>query len=336
MKTIVCQEPYLLQVAEREEPVAGPADVLVRIRRVGLCGTDYHIYAGRHPYLSYPRVMGHELAGEVVRAPRGSALTVGQRVAINPYLSCGACGACRKGKPNACLNISVLGVHADGGMCELIAVPESAVIDAAGLPLDHAAMIEFLAIGAHAVARAKLAEGDRVLVVGAGPIGTAAGLFAKLSGGRVTLIDTRAQRLDYARTRLGFEDTVVVDATIAAALGERTEGAMYDAVFDATGVLAAMTRSLAYVAHGGSLVLVGVAPGDLVFPDPEFHKRETTVLASRNALAGDFAHVIASIKAGHLPIDALHTHSFDADDMPTQLPRLIADADHVLKAIARF
>lgn len=336
MKAIVCQAPYHLTVSERPEPVPGAQDVLVRIRRVGLCGTDYHIYAGRHPYLAYPRVMGHELAGEVEAAPPGSSFAVGQRVAINPYLACGACIACGNGKPNACVNIRVLGVHADGGMCERLAVPESAVIDATGLSLDQAAMIEFLAIGAHAVARGRVAAGQRVLVVGAGPIGVGVGLFARLAGAGVTLIDTRLARLDYARTRLGFEDTVAVDEALVAALAARTGGAMYDTVFDATGVLAAMTQSLAYVAHGGSLVLVGVAPGDLVFADPEFHKRETTLLASRNALAGDFAHVIAAIKAGTIPIDALHTDSFDADDMPERLPQLIAGADHVLKAIARF
>ncbi|WP_010187433.1 zinc-binding alcohol dehydrogenase family protein [Sphingomonas sp. PAMC 26605] len=308
----------------------------IRIRRVGLCGTDYHIYAGRHPYLAYPRVMGHELAGEIEAVPAGSAFAKGQRVVINPYLSCGTCVACRTGKPNACVNISVLGVHQDGGMCELLVVPESAVLDAQGLSLDQAAMVEFLSIGAHAVARAKLIGGSRVLVVGAGPIGVAAGLFARLAGARVTLIDTRAARLDYARERLGFDDTFPVDPDIAARLAERTDGAMYDAVFDATGALTAMTQSLAYVAHGGSLILVGVAPGDLVFSDPEFHKRETTLLASRNALASDFAHVIASITAGQIPIDALHTHSFAAEDMPERLPQLIAEADHVLKAIARF
>lgn len=336
MKAIVCQTPHQLDIVDRPNPSPRAGEVLIRIRRVGLCGTDYHIYGGRHPFLSYPRVMGHELAGEVEAAPAGSAFTVGQRVAINPYLSCGTCVACRAGKPNACVTISVLGVHQDGGMCELLAVPESAVIDAAGLSLDHAAMIEFLAIGAHAVARARLSAGSRVLVVGAGPIGIAAGLFARLAGARVTLIDTRVARLDYARAALGFDDTLAVDAQVAAGLAERTGGAMYDAVFDATGVLTAMTQSLSYVAHGGSLVLVGVAPGDLVFADPEFHKRETTLLASRNALARDFAHVIASIKGGQIPIDALHTHSFDADEMPTRLPELIAEADHVLKAIARF
>ena len=336
MKAIVCREPFHLDVEERSAPRPVAGEVIVRIRRVGLCGTDYHIFAGRHPFLAYPRVMGHELAGEVDHAPAGSAFSVGQRVAINPYLACGTCIACRNAKPNACVNIRVLGVHTDGGMSELLSVPEAAVLDASGLTLDQAAMLEFLAIGAHAVARSRVAAGQRVLVVGAGPIGIAAGLFARLNGARVTLADTRAQRLAYARESLGFDDTVEAGPELAAALATRTDGEMFDTVFDATGALSAMAQSLAYVAHGGVLVLVGVAPGDLVFADPEFHKRETTLLASRNALAADFERVKQAIIEGLIPTAALHTHSFAAADMPRRLPELMADADHVLKAIATF
>jgi 2-desacetyl-2-hydroxyethyl bacteriochlorophyllide A dehydrogenase len=336
MKAVVCEEPYRLEVVERPAPVAGDGEVLIRVRRIGLCGTDYHIFAGRHPYLDYPRVMGHELGGEVVQAPAGSSLQPGQIVAINPYLACGRCIACRKDKPNACVNIQVLGVHADGGMCELLSVPESAVIDATGLTLDQAAMLEFLAIGAHAVARSRISSADRVLVVGAGPIGVAVGLFARLGKAAVTLVDTRAARLAYAHEELGFEDVIETGSGLEALLLDRTNGEMYDIVFDATGAIGAMAQSLSYVAHGGNLVLVGVAPGDLIFPDPEFHKRETTLLASRNALGEDFERVIAAIKSGDLPIDALQTHRFPAEETPERLPELIADADHVLKAIACF
>lgn len=336
MRTIVCRAPFEVEIAERPAPEAEDGEVLVRIRRVGLCGTDFHIFAGRHPYLAYPRVMGHELAGEVLQAPVGSRFREGQTVAINPYLECGACVACRRGKPNACVNIRVLGVHMDGGMCELLAVPERAVIDATGLTLDQAAMLEFLAIGAHAVARARLKAGDRVLVVGAGPIGVATSIFARLDGAALTLVDTRQSRLDYAREHLGFADVIPTGPELAARLAERTDGEMFDTVFDATGALSAMAQSLAYVAHGGALVLVGVAPGDLVYADPEFHKRETTLLASRNALAGDFERVIAAMRAGDIPSDALLTHSIQAEDLPERIPLLIADADNVLKAIAHF
>jgi 2-desacetyl-2-hydroxyethyl bacteriochlorophyllide A dehydrogenase len=336
MKAVVCCEPYSLAIEERPEPEARAGELIVRIRRIGLCGTDYHIFAGRHPFLAYPRVMGHELSGEVQVAPPGSQFRVGQVVAINPYLPCGTCIACRKGKPNACMQIRVLGVHADGGMAELLAVPEAAVLDAEGLTLDQAAMMDFLAIGAHAVSRAQITADDRVLIVGAGPIGIAAGLFARSNGARVTLADTRLARLTYAADKLGFDDVVEAGSDLPADLAERTDGEMFDAVFDATGSLAAMAQSLNYVAHGGKLILVGVAPGDLVFADPEFHKREATLIASRNALAADFARVKQAILAGEIPTDALHTHSFAAEDMPKRLPELIAEADHVVKAIASF
>jgi 2-desacetyl-2-hydroxyethyl bacteriochlorophyllide A dehydrogenase len=336
LKAVLCHAPLDLRIVEREAPQTAEGEVLLRIRRVGLCGTDYHIFGGTQPFLTYPRVMGHELAGEVLSAPAGSSLRAGQTVTVNPYLSCGTCRACRRGKPNCCSNIAVLGVHTDGGMCDVLAVPERAVIDATGLTLDQAAMVEFLAIGAHAVSRAKLAAGDRVLIVGAGPIGVAAGLFARLDGADVTFIDTRTARLDHVRDRLGFDHVIAVGEGTRDALAERTDGEFFDCVFDATGNIHAMRAGLDYVAHGGTYALISVVKDDLIFPDPEFHKRETTLLGSRNALSSDFARVIAAIMSGDIPTDALHTHSLDAEEMPVKLPQLIAQADMVLKAIAAF
>jgi 2-desacetyl-2-hydroxyethyl bacteriochlorophyllide A dehydrogenase len=221
-------------------------------------------------------------------------------------------------------------------MCELLSVPERAVIDATGLLPDQAAMLEFLAVGAHAVARSGLASEGRVLVVGAGPIGIATGLFARLEGAAVTLVDRRRARLTYAQDHLGFEDVLVADEGLPDSLATKTDGEMFDVVFEATGSIDSMGQSLAYVATGGAMVFVGVAPGEVSFSDPEFHKREATLLASRNALAEDFERVKSAIKAGLIPTSALQTHSFAAEEMPERLPALIDDADHVLKAVARF
>ncbi len=290
MKALVCVQPEEIRVEQRPRPVRGDGEVLLRMRRAGICGTDYHIYGGKHPFLEYPRLIGHELAGEVAEAPAGSSLTVGQVVTINPYISCGTCRACRRGKPNCCARISVLGVHADGGMCEWLSVPESAVIDATGLSLDQAAMVEFLAIGAHAVRRSGLSFGEDAVVV-------------------------------------------VADEGLAEALSTISKGEMFDHVFDATGNIHAMRAGLGWVAHGGSYTLVGVCKDDLVFADPEFHKRETTLIASRNALSVDFDHVIASIRSGAIPTDAIRTHTLTLDQAPRRLPELIAEADSVLKAI---
>ncbi len=168
MRAIVCVRPGELKLADRSAPKRGDDEALVRPRRVGICGTDYHIYEGKHPYLEYPRVMGHELAVEVVEAPPDSDFAPGDICVANPYISCGRCVACRTGKPNCCVNISVLGVHRDGGMAELLSLPTRNLIRADGLSNDECATVEFLAIGAHAVRRGIVSRDDNVLVVGSG------------------------------------------------------------------------------------------------------------------------------------------------------------------------
>lgn len=336
MKAVVCESPFTLAVATRPMPVRRPGEVLLRIRRVGMCGTDYHIYAGRQPFLSYPRVIGHELAGEVVEADPGAGYAAGEIVTVNPYLPCGSCIACRKDKPNCCMTIRVLGVHVDGGMCEYLSVPAHAIVPVGKLTLDQAAMVEFLAVGAHAVRRGAVVPGDAMLVIGAGPIGVGSALFASLAGATVTLIDTSASRLDHARDALPIERVVLVDDDTDATLARQTGGEHFDCVLDATGNIAAMRHGLSYVAHGGRYVLVSVVKEDLVFPDPEFHKRETTLLGSRNATRDDFDLVIARIADRSIPTDALHTHSFPAIDAARCVPDLIADQGSVVKAIATF
>ncbi|TCP66619.1 zinc-binding alcohol dehydrogenase family protein [Sphingomonas sp. PP-CE-1G-424] len=334
MKALVCTAPNAARIEDRPAPQRGEGQVLLRMRRVGICGTDYHIFDGSQPFFTYPRLIGHELAGEVIEAPADSGLTLGQIVTVNPYIACGTCVACRRGRPNCCARISVLGVHADGGMTEFLAVPVGSIVTTEGLTVDQAAMVEFLAIGAHAVRRAAIEPGTRVLVTGAGPIGIGCALFARIAGaGSVTLLDRSAKRLATAAERFGFDDGVVAGPDATAALADRTDGEMFDYVFDATGSSQAMKAGLFNVANAGTYVLVGLCLDDLVFPDPEFHKRETTLLASRNALAADFDHVIASIRNGSVPADRFLTDRVDLDDSPLAIPALIARQEDVLKAI---
>ncbi|KAF1027159.1 MAG: L-galactonate-5-dehydrogenase [Burkholderia plantarii] len=333
MKTVVCTQPGELALETRPRPVAGPDDVLLRIRRVGVCGTDLHIYTGNQPFLSYPRVIGHELAGEVVQAPAGSALAAGDPVYVMPYLACGTCIACRHDKPNCCTHVSVLGVHADGGLCEYLAVPQAFVHKADGVTLDQAAMIEFLAISAHAVSRGAIGAGDRVLVVGAGPIGMAVMIFAKLRGANVTVLEGRADRLDFCGSRLGVDHAVALGEHDAAQLAALTDGEFFDAVFDATGNVKAMERGLEFVAHGGRYILVSVVRDRISFADPEFHKRETTLIASRNATPADFETVLAAMRAGEIPTEALNTHRLMLDEVPARFATLLAPEARVIKAI---
>jgi 2-desacetyl-2-hydroxyethyl bacteriochlorophyllide A dehydrogenase len=336
MHALVCRAPGELALEDRPEPERGGSDVLVEVRRVGICGTDFHIFQGSHPYLQYPRVVGHELAGEVLEAGQGSAFTPGQTVVVNPYLSCGRCLACRQGKPNCCMNIAVLGVHRDGGMCQRISVPEGNLYAAGGLTVEQAATTEFLAIGAHAVARSGLSDGAPTLVVGAGPIGLGTALFASMAGGDVTIMDYDRERLAVAvesgiaarsiTARDGAEDLVA----------EATDGDGFELVFDATGSRASMEESFLHVAHGGTLVMVGVVSKPITFSDPEFHKREMSVLASRNALRSDFERVMTALEQGRVPLDRLLTHRTTLAGAVRDIPRWASDKKGLVKALVEI
>ena len=315
MLTIICDSPGTLSATERTKPTRGEGEVLVRLRRVGVCGTDLHIFTGNQPYLSYPRVMGHELSGIVEEVPVASHLTPGDTVSIIPYISCGHCSACRKGKTNCCRNIGVLGVHRDGGMTEYLSLPERFVLKAEGLSVDQAAMVEFLAIGAHAVARANVQPDQKVLVVGAGPIGMAVAIFARLDGAEVTFLDGRADRLDFAAKHLGASHTVQLGEGDQQSLSTITSGDFFDAVFDATGNPKAMERGFGFVGHGGTYVFVSIVSSDISFSDPEFHKRETSLLGSRNATVEDFERVMEAMRAGEVP-EALITHRMMLAEVP--------------------
>nr|WP_314607481.1 zinc-binding alcohol dehydrogenase family protein [uncultured Janthinobacterium sp.] len=333
MKSIVCDTPGSLRMEQRAVPVPAEGEVLLRIRRVGICGTDMHIFRGTQPFLSYPRVMGHELSGHIHSAPAGSRLAAGDQVYVMPYLSCGTCVACRQGKTNCCTRVEVLGVHRDGGMTEYLALPERFVFKTEGISLDDAAMIEFLAIGAHAVKRGAVDAGKRVLVVGAGPIGMAVMLFASLKGADVTVLDGRADRLQFCRDALGIARTVQLGDGDKEQLSDATGGEFFDVVFDATGNIAAMERGLDFVAHGGSYVLVSIVRDRLSFSDPEFHKRETTLLGSRNATVDDFEEVVAAMKAGKVPTALLNTHRTTLDEFTGVLDRWMQPEAGVIKAI---
>jgi 2-desacetyl-2-hydroxyethyl bacteriochlorophyllide A dehydrogenase len=336
MDVVVCVKPGTLAIEQRPVPEPGPGEVLVRVRRVGVCGTDMHIFRGTQPYLTYPRVMGHEFSGEVALSPAGSELIPGEPVYVVPYISCGKCSACRKNRTNCCMAIAVLGVHRDGGLAEYVSVPEKFVFSAKGISLDQAAMIEFLAIGAHAVRRADVQPGQRVLVSGTGPIGIACALFAKLRGGDVAVIDSRPERLALCREKLGIQHALTLSPDIHDNLVALTDGDMFDVVFDATGNPQAMENGFRYIAHGGTYVLVSVVSADIKFSDPEFHKREATLMGSRNATAEDFALVMKSIREGKIPTVDLNTHRAPMRELPEKLVQWLKPESAVIKAIVEF
>ncbi|THD46018.1 MAG: zinc-binding alcohol dehydrogenase family protein [Bradyrhizobium sp.] len=333
MRALLCARPRELTLVERPAPLAAPGAPLVRIRRAGVCGTDLHIFEGSQPYFEYPRVIGHELAGEIAELAGPSRFRLGQQVSIIPYLFCGTCVACRRGKPNCCQRINVVGVHSDGGMADWLTVPEDNLVDAEGVGLDEAAMAEFLAIGAHAVRRGAIEPGQRVVISGAGPIGLATAIFARASGAQVTMLDKRADRLAFAAATVGVEHVVEANPGARDEMAKLTDGDFFDCAFDCTGSPAAMAAGFSLVAHGGAYVLVSIVLGDISFSDPEFHKRETTLLGSRNATRQDFDTVFASLRGGAIPSRALATHRASLDEAARLFPHWLDPANGVVKAL---
>ncbi len=337
MKTILLNRPGHFRAVETEPPPApGPRQATVRIRRVGICGTDYHAFRGRQPFFEYPRILGHELSGEVVHV--GEEVThvqPGDRVAIEPYLNCGKCVACRRGKPNCCTKLAVFGVQTDGGMRELVTLPAHKLYPSTKLPLAQLAIVETLCIGAHAVERAGLAAGERVLVIGAGPIGLTVITFATLAGADVSVMELNPQRRDFCRQHLGITHFIEDVENVPNQL-ETMHGDLPTAVFDATGSAASMESAFGYVAHGGKLIFVGLVQGSLTFDDPNFHRRELTLLSSRNATPADFRRVLDALEGGEINVAPWITHRATAAELIDIFPRWLAPETGVVKAVVEF
>jgi 2-desacetyl-2-hydroxyethyl bacteriochlorophyllide A dehydrogenase len=336
MKNIVLHEPgrfSLTETTAARAPSAGEA--VVRVRRVGICGTDLHAFQGEQPFFTYPRVLGHELGVEIVSIrDNAEGLRAGDHCAVEPYLNCGGCIACRKGKTNCCESIQVLGVHTDGGLCELLTVPANKLHKSETLSLDQLALVEPLCIGAHAVARAQIEAGEWALVVGAGPIGLAVIQSAQLSGARVMVMDVNRERLNFARQR--FPVAAAIQATDDAVdrVKEITGGDLATLVFDATGNQQAMNASFALPANGGRLVYVGLVQGSLSFFDPEAHRRELSVLFSRNASGADFKRVIGLLEDGVIDIKPWITHRATfGEDVIGQFPLWLNPQSRFIKAL---
>jgi 2-desacetyl-2-hydroxyethyl bacteriochlorophyllide A dehydrogenase len=338
MKGIVCEQMECFTLAELEAPSFVPGEAIVRIKRVGICGTDLHAYKGNQPFFSYPRILGHELAGIIEEIGDNSdGLKAGDQVSIIPYLHCGQCIACRHGKTNCCTAMKVLGVHVDGGMRELLSVPVSNLMKADGLTLDQAAVLEPLSIGAHAVRRSGLRSGETALVIGAGPIGLGVMAFAKHLGAEVIAMDINDERLEWCRQWAKADDTVnALQQHPVEQLSSITGGDMPIVVFDATGNAKSMMQAFQYTAHGGRLVFVGLVKGELAFNDPEFHKREMTLMGSRNATKEDFHHVMEVVKSGGVDVRSYITHRAPLENMIEAFGSWLRPESKVIKAVVEL
>lgn len=330
MKQLRCEQPGNFMYHEVPDPVPAAHHTILQVKHIGLCGTDIHAFAGNQPYFDYPRVLGHELSCEVVAGDIPPMFQAGDSVTVIPYLHCGKCIACRRGATNCCAQLQAMGVHIDGGMQEFISVPNQLMIAGEDLSPKWLALVEPLAIGAHAVHRSGLQPGDHVLVVGAGPIGLGTMAFAKQRGGHVIAMDTNADRLRFCREQLHIPYTIHSGSeNILEALQEITNGEMPVVIFDATGNLHAIETAFQYPAHTGKYVLVGLQKENISFSHPEFHKREATVMSSRNALPSDFRFVLDLMRNGYIDAEALITSTLPFNNVAAQFSATVSNPANI-------
>ena len=308
-----------IDIADPGNP--GPGEALVRVHRVGICGTDVSGYLGKMPFFGYPRIPGHELGVKVLDVgPSVTNLRAGDRCAVEPYINCQRCHACLRGKTNCCEKHQTLGVHCDGGLRPCFLVPARKLHVSQTLSFEQLALVETLAIGCHAVQRAAVQQDETCLIIGAGPIGLATLEFVKLTGAKLIVLDVNEARLNFCKQVMGVAHTLVVSHRVEQDLRDLTGGSLPDVVIDATGNSTSMGNAFSLIAHGGRLVFVGITTDEVHFRHPVFHKPEGTLLCSRNALAQDFTRIISLIEEGALDTKPWITHRAEFEDLIDVFP----------------
>ena len=337
MKTLVCAEPGKLEYMTRDMPEPQKGQAMIKIKRIGICGTDLHAFDGTQPYFNYPRILGHELAGELMVFDDNPDFKPGDAVTFIPYFHCGKCIACRNGKTNCCTQMKVCGVHVDGGMVEYLSVPSASLLHGKGLSLDELALVEPLASGAHGVRRSAVEPDEFVLVVGAGPIGSGTMEFASIAGAKVIALDVNEKRLRFCQDNLKVAHAVnALASDVTEQLKEITNGEMPTVVIDATGNLKAINNAFQYMAHGARYVLIGLQKEEISFSHPEFHKREGTLMSSRNATRQDFEQVIDNIKKRVLQPTTYITHRVVFENVAKEFENWLNPVNGVIKAMVEM
>ncbi len=339
MKAIRLNQPGQWETIDTSAPDENlaPGESIVKILKMGVCGTDLHAFNGTQPFFNYPRILGHELAVEVVAVHADvDRVKIGDRCAVEPYYNTSISQAVKMGKPNCGDTLRVLGVHVDGGMQEFLKIDANLLHPNKLLSEDQLALVEPLAIGCHAVDRAQITAKDTVLVIGAGPIGLGAMQFAQLSGARVMAMDIDSNKLTKAGKITSIMDTFLASANSIEALKERLDGDLPTVILDATGNATSMLNTFNLVAAGGTIVFIGLFQGDVVFNDPNFHQKELTLKASRAALTKDFHRVMQLIEVGQLEPKDYITHRMGFDEVPDQFVQLYEQKGELVKAIIDY
>jgi alcohol dehydrogenase len=288
------------------------------------------------PFYTYPVIPGHELGVTVLAMGEGvENVKVGDRCSVEPYMNCGECFACCKGATNCCESLEVIGVHKDGGMCERFVLPARKLHPSEKLTMEQLALVETLAIGCNCVNRAGPGEGDKVLVIGAGPIGMAVIEFLKVAKTEITVMDMNEARLQFCKETLGVDHTVVFknDGTEVDRLREANGGELPITVIDATGSHISMSNAFQFCAFTGQVLFVGITTEELTFKHIAIHRPELTIKASRNALPTDFKRITKLIEDGIIDTDPWLSHQASYDDFIGEFPNWLKPETGVIKAV---
>lgn len=343
MKALCLRAPRQFEFTEIPEPSQPQSgEALVRVHRVGICGTDYGGFLGKMPFYSYPRIPGHELGVEVLEVGADvSNVAQGDHCAVEPYINCQTCYSCRRGLTNCCEHHKTLGVMCDGGMSRYFLLPARKLHKSEKLSMEQLALVETLAIGCHAIDRGNPQRQETVLVIGAGPIGLSVIEFAKVAQARVIVMDISPERLQFVQEKMGIPNTILATHDnlewCKQQIDAMTNHQFADVVVDATGNNQSMARALEFCAFGGRLVYVGITQSEVSLPHaPILHRREVSILASRNALSRDFPRIIELIEQGIINTVPWITHYASFDDVPSAFPTWLQPESRVIKAIVEI
>jgi len=337
MKAIRLEKPEHFAAVEIDEPgKPGAGEALVEVHRVGICGTDVSGFLGKMPFFTYPVIPGHELGVQVLEVGEGvDNVREGDHCSIEPYMNCGDCYACKKGATNCCESLEVIGVHKNGGMCERFILPARKLHPSTKLTMEQLALVETLAIGCNCVNRSGTRQGDKVLVIGAGPIGMAAIEFLKVAKAEITVMDMNETRLEFCEEKLGVDHTVVFknNGTEVDRLREVNGGELPVTVIDATGSHISMSNVFQYVSFTGQVLYVGITTRELSFKHVLIHRPELTIKASRNAVSTDFSRIISLIEEGVIDTDPWLSHQASYDDFIGEFTNWLKPETGVIKAV---
>lgn len=303
MKTVLIEKPFEIAVTDTEMPVPGEGEALLRVLYCGICGADVASYTGNQPFTTYPRIPGHEFSAEIVSIPENDrGLKAGDVVTANPYFNCKTCYSCKRGFVNCCTDNQTMGVQRDGSFREYIVMPIERIYEGKGLSAKELALVEPFTISYHALHRAPVKPGDKVLVVGAGPIGLFALIAAKAQGAEVYVADVLDGRLEKA---LKFGADGVINSgknDIVKEAMKVTDGNGFDVCVEACGLSVTFLACIDCAAFAANIILIGNGKKETTFLHSILLKKELNVFGSRNSYASDFKAVIDLIASGSVNV----------------------------------